>query len=225
MTPKNTPGLISYKIFNSSNKIYHLSLQELAGITQYTNTKNSCDQGLINLEPGHSCVLSLQVRAQELSGNKLAPLLCDYDQEHLTTGQCFEPAFEEKISIKELEEKQASFSMKVKLPKKINSEGLAGDYKRCFASFAGCTITLFVGSSAGGQLVLTNTSSVVLKNLRAYDLPTGVSQTASSNCAALAIGQKCTLNFSPGSTHNLGKTVSVKGCVATIKIAFFQKQN
>ena len=112
MIPKNEVGFIPYKIENTSNKTYHLTLEEIAGITQDLKAKKSCNEGLIKLEPRQSCVLNLQVRAHEtVANNNLGPSLCDYDQEHLTKGECFTPSAEERIRIKRLEANQAAYSV------------------------------------------------------------------------------------------------------------------
>ncbi|RUR05050.1 hypothetical protein [Legionella sp. km772] len=201
--PKNDTGFISYKIVNTSDKTYHFILQTQAGISQDLTVKNSCSDGLISLEKNESCILSLQIRAQEvITNHNLGPVLCEYDQVHLTQGECFGPSAEEGIRIKALKEGQPSFSIAVQLPQALNSaEGLKERPNHCFSSAASCSLTLFVGSSARGSITITNSARTgTVPELQAYNLPVGVTASP-TRCPALNPGASCTMNFTPGLTH------------------------
>lgn len=221
--PQNEVRLINYKLINLSNKSYHLTMKPNAGIIQEVSNKNSCEEDMIHLEPRQSCILSLQVSANEtLAANNLGPVLCDYDEHNLTTGKCFEPRVEEQIRVKELSPAQASFSAEIKLPPELTKNGFIQEhFKRCFAADPSCTTTLFVGSAASAHIVITNTSPTIINNLTASDLPTGVTTTytvpprvTATSCPPIQPGKTCDLLFSitPQAPHNYpGTPVTIRG--------------
>ena len=218
--PKGEVGSIQYKLMNHSDKAHHLTMKAIPGVRQLVANKDSCGEGDINLAPGKTCILSLQVSANETIGlNKTGPLLCEdlengAGQEALASTQCIEPNIQERISVREIPADKGSISVKVKLPQKKSKVGFVDEhFKRCFSSFAGCTLTMFQDSDVIGDLAITNTSStVVIRNLQANedDLPAGVIQDY-SDCEYLAPGDTCDLIFYPGSSTTLGTSVGISG--------------
>lgn len=207
--PKNDVGYMRYKLTNHGKEIYHLTMQPIPGIVQESGD-GSCVESIV-LKPNHSCILYLRVSAEETMGyNKLIPQVCvdtNTDQ-----SLCIEPQANEQITLRELPTDKASISVKINLPLKTSESGVMdSNFGRCFSSFATCTLILFQDSSSKAELEVTNTSSTVpIKNLKAYNLPTGVSQDA-SNCVLVAPGANCRLVFTAGSSRNSGTEVSIYG--------------
>lgn len=220
--PKNGVGIMRYNLTNQGKKTAHLTMQPMAGVIQEV-TSDSCDE-IMTLSPNQSCILNLRVYPEQTLGLRtISPQICvEPSDSNESSAVCVGPQAHEQISIRALPADKGSISVKIKLPHEHSKSRLnETNWGRCFASFASCTLTLFQGSDVTGVLKITNTSSVSITNLMAYNLPSGVTQNASA-CALLAPGATCNLVFTAGNIHNLGTTVSVYGANTPISLITVQ---
>lgn len=199
--------LINYLVENHSADSYSLHVKPSAGIMQKTGD-GLCNNEIF-LKPGQSCHLNLLVRTPEaLALQKSGPELEAINLSDNKTIR-LQPKLAERLSVTELPANTASLSITVSRARDLVG---TSEFKRCFSSLAGCTLSLFKGTDSPGVLSIVNTSNITAKNIRVTSsLPTGVIQ-AQGCPAELPAGQTCKLIFYPGSaTYVAGVPVTIKG--------------
>lgn len=210
--PINENGAVKYLLTNNGNKAYHLQLSPSQGLIQETGKSKQCGSD-IYLLPGKSCVLSFVVDGSEaISIAKQGPVLCEKgwqwsEEAGFDAKACVQPKLDERISVNFVSSSQVTLSIKVNAAESTSHNNYM---KQCFASMAGCVITLIQNGSTQKSISLTNTSQVTGKNIQAYGLPTGVTQDASA-CTSLKPSKSCTIYFKAGNTRTLSKSVTIKG--------------
>lgn len=194
-------GEISYKLVNHSVQMRSLKMKPMPGVIQESLRPEHCKDN-IQLNPGASCILKLVINPAQISDLKESPILCDIHK----LNNCVQPKPDARMSLRVVKDSRSTLSVEIKQPQDLNSSTIG----HCFASNSLCTLVLFQSTDTNGDLIITNTSSVPARFVKAYGLPAGVSQDA-SGCTYLAPGTSCDLRFFPGAIRNAGTSVTVRG--------------
>jgi hypothetical protein len=205
---------VQYQVINHGKKAHTFSMKPMMGITQNVNQNTFC-KNETTLQPGKSCVLSLEVAIDKAIGKEQkGPLLCDVSTGSNNKQSCFQPIKEELIGVQTIPAGQASLSIRLKRPvSKLVSKTEAAALRHCFATSA-CTLALFTDSDLTGNLEITNTSpTYTVYDIAASNVPAGVHPTL-SNCTIVPPGGVCDITFEADAGVNYpspGQEITIQG--------------
>jgi hypothetical protein len=211
----NEVGSIYYELVNHSKETHTLSMRLIEGVVQETDGKKFC-KNPITLKPGKSCVLSLKVTGKQAIGLEMkGPKLCELEHPGLSDETCIQPTKQERISIVEPSQDEATLSVMIKKPF-YNQEGQQ-IAKRCYASprrSAGptgqCTLVLFQNTDTWGAITVTNTSNTTANFVQAYGVPSDIYQDATT-CVHLKGKGTCTIWFYPSNNKHSQLSLMIRG--------------
>lgn len=173
--PANGSATVQYQLTNQSNTPHTLVMQPIQGVTQLTSGSGICNATSTLATKGASCVLSLQVNGDQLTGNiHGGPVVCQQG----SNIQCYQPA-------------QAN----------ILNVILGSPSTEATIIVSGSPLSL-TANGPTGNLVITNTSSLytainITSDFSGTALQGNVTETGNT-CNAVAPGDSCTLTYTPG---------------------------